>query len=816
MVARPGQYQASFNAGEISPDAHGNTGLKSYYSGAARMLGVLPVPQGGFRLAPRTRLASELRRPLSLVYQLLTLSFTAQYSGDSFGIDMGAVRTVSAVDLTGYYATVSGARPLKVQFLDVATGVWTDIGGPVTLPLASGATTRRFAFPPGVSIQARYARIILVASLASLSTIYVPAFYVFSEASSGTMPHRSFAFSKSTVDTYVATMMGGHVDFWKNGVYAGCVNSPIGQADIATVCVVQRDETAFLIHPDYPTTRLLRHSLDHDWSFETIPWSHVPDVRYDGVYPDTAESWLLSFNWPTTGYNPVGTTFTISVGGESTDPILLQGSGSAVDMAATAAGIKLALENLAGVEPGILVTTGALVTGSAWFGIFFQGVGNAGANFDLTGIVTSTTQAALRLARTLKGKSGGEPLFSTTRGHAACGMFYQDRFITGGFRSKGSAFAASRTGEYFDLNIELSAATAAILANLDTDNDERLIHMAHGRHAIFFTNAAHYYVADRAITATNPPNIVRSERVGVSARTRPVEQDDAIFFMNQAESVLCQMVYDDVAQGYRSSPLSLLSSHLVRGISGMALQRASKATDADLLWMVRDDGGMTIASLIRGQDVSAFTDWITDGAVKTVSVDASNVVWLTIERVVSGVARTYLEKVDSDALLDATVTVVNGADSTIIGGLYRHEGKMVWAIADGWPVGPFLVSGGFIDVRFVATTIEVGLWTAPVATTMPLPRNVAERQVLKRPARVHTVRADVIGTQSIAIAANGGAANDVATLRSGGPVDLPPEQVTREIVVTGLAGFSQAGQVTITQTRPGRLQIRNLTLEARI
>ena len=60
MVTRPGLYQASCNAGELDPRLHGNWGLKQYYSGLAAARNVMPVPQSGFDLMPRTRLMADL------------------------------------------------------------------------------------------------------------------------------------------------------------------------------------------------------------------------------------------------------------------------------------------------------------------------------------------------------------------------------------------------------------------------------------------------------------------------------------------------------------------------------------------------------------------------------------------------------------------------------------------------------------------------------------------------------------------------------------------------------------------------------------
>ena len=50
---------------------------------------------------------------------------------------------------------------------------------------------------------------------------------------------------------------------------------------------------------------------------------------------------------------------------------------------------------------------------------------------------------------------------------------------------------------------------------------------------------------------------------------------------------------------------------------------------------------------------------------------------------------------------------------------------------------------------------------------------------------------------------------------SGDPVDVPTPAFTGEKIVSGLAGFTPEGTAVLTQARPGRLQVRNVTVQAR-
>ena len=250
----------------------------------------------------------------------------------------------------------------------------------------------------------------------------------------------------------------------------------------------------------------------------------------------------------------------------------------------------------------------------------------------------------------------------------------------------------------------------------------------------------------------------------------------------------------------------------------MALQVRSAETDANRVWMIRDDGLVVVAHLLRGQDVAAFARWSTDGLARGVVVDGDNRVFLTIDRAVGPSERRLLiERVDPAAMFDGEVTYTFPSPGTVIGGLGAHEGRPVWAFAEGYAAGPMTVSGGYAQLPWVATgAVTVGRWSPPLVETLSPPREVAERVVLRRPARIHTARLDVLDTTSLAVGANGGTPRDQPLARFGDPAGVATPPRSGEIVATGLTGFAAAPTLTITQTRPGRLQVRAVTLEARL
>lgn len=71
-------------------------------------------------------------------------------------------------------------------------------------------------------------------------------------------------------------------------------------------------------------------------------------------------------------------------------------------------------------------------------------------------------------------------------------------------------------------------------------------------------------------------------------------------------------------------------------------------------------------------------------------------------------------------------------------------------------------------------------------------------------------------TTSIAIGANGNPARNIPLYRFGMAVDAPLAPQSRSVRVSGLRGFSKEPTVVITQTRPGKLKVRDITVEQKL
>lgn len=814
MVGRPGVEQISCNAGEVSPDVAGNTGLKQYFAAMALMRNVEPVPQGGFALSPRSKhvapvraivgptftVGGEVSASLTTATTILEWSFTP-------------ARGVTYVDVV-ISASLAQEPIVVLEARAAADAQWHALTG--FLRLSTLAQTRRLGFPPGVVVDADRLRLRFISAPTAATIVTIGALAAWSDNGSGPLVARPVSMDVETGKEYTLVFSEGNVDVFLAGVFVGCAQAPLQGIELPDVKFTARDETLLVWRQSAAPLRFLRHGADWDWSWDTAPFTHVPEVDLGGVYVSVNDIWEVLLQWSVAA--PGGNAFTLSVDGVDTPRILIADFGSTPDWPGTAANVAAALALLPEIEPGFVVTAsgGVGASGSAKIIIEFSGAGNAGNQYTVGGAIYDNNNMSLRTARAQRGKHGGEALMSASRGWPTTGKFFQQRLVMGGFPARKSALLASRAGEFFDQNIETPAALAAVLVDLDTDGGEEVVHLAGLRHLVVHTSKGEYYLSDRALAATQPPNFVRSSRNGTLRRVAPVEQESGLLYFNRTGAVLHAAQFSAVSEIYDSQPLSLLASHLIREPVAAALQAASSSTDADRLWQVNADGEMTIWLLIRNQDVAGACRWATDGQVRGVSVDGANRVHVIVDRPVGAGTRTFLETLTTDVVFDAATALTFASPTTAITGLAFHEGRQVWALSEeGWLEGPYTVTGGQITLRAPVTNLLVGRWTPPSAKPLDLVRDIAARVKLNRPARVFEVEAEIIDTTSLAVAANGGPARDVPLARFGDALDTPTPPFSGRVVVGGLSGFSPGGAVEFTQTRPGRLHLRSFIRKAR-
>ncbi|WP_026782660.1 hypothetical protein [Pleomorphomonas koreensis] len=550
------------------------------------------------------------------------------------------------------------------------------------------------------------------------------------------------------------------------------------------------------------------------WTLDDWPFENIPEVDYGGDYAKTADVWEIWVKMAESTYLSIAVT----VDGETTaavnlGPDVLSGAATEAQWSAWAAAIAAAMNGLPSLSDGGVTVTQASVSGARRLTVTFGG-DLSGAEYDVSGDIVNTSVASALATHKTIGETAGEAFMSATRGWPANMNLYQDRAVYGGVPARPSALMISEVGEYFQLNIKRQKDSAARLDAIRTQSTETILQAIDTKYLVVFTDLTSYFVPNRTVERSTPLNFVKtgSQNIGLAKGTKVFEIDNFLFWIGATGNILYSAQYNDVSTSYDAVPQSLLSSHLVSGIARTAMQRPSGATNASRFWMMRDDGRLVLAPIIASQDITGVVEWLcaAEGLVRDIGQDGDNRIWLAVER--NGIGT--IEVLEEDLPFQSAVTKT--IEGTLFDGLGHLEGADVWAEdAAGFIFGPFTVTAGAVTLP-EAGTYTVGAWVAPVAETMPAVLIVADNKIIRRPGRIHTAHLSLIDTTSIAIGANGEEPEEIELLSIDDPFDAPMPGKSGLFTETGMPGFVDAPTLVITQLRPGRLRLRDVTVEAKL
>lgn len=228
------------------------------------------------------------------------------------------------------------------------------------------------------------------------------------------------------------------------------------------------------------------------------------------------------------------------------------------------------------------------------------------------------------------------------------------------------------------------------------------------------------------------------------------------------------------------------------------------------LWLTRNDGQAVCFTADLSEDVRGFARRITQGrieSIETVPIDepgateVTEAVWLSVDR--NGI-RT-IERMEPGLTLDSALTYTGPAVSTVTG-LAHLEGQVVGVLNNG-AYETHLVKDGAVDLDRPGTDVTVGL---EYVCTLGLPRPELQlRDGTLQTLRKHIVQASVRLKDSMGLQVNG---EVVPFRRTFDRMDAAAPAQDLDIS-QHLRGWTQDGEVTLTQTLPFPSTILSVVLE---
>ena len=573
---------------------------------------------------------------------------------------------------------------------------------------------------------------------------------------------RLVPFEFSVSDSYMLCFTNDTMFVYKNKALVHTESGTnITSALLANMCWTQSADTLIVVHEDNPPVKIVRGASDTDWTISTITFNSVPRHAYTIVIFDTSAAGHLT---------PSAVTGKVE----------LTSQHSIFTSAHVGQYINVQPQGRARIVELVSATKVNVVTEFP----FFDTSQIANADWEL--------------------ETGYESVWSSTRGYPRTVTFHQGRLYFGGSKSRPSTVWGSKVGLFFDFEPVEGLDDDAVEATLDTNTFNAITDIISGRNLQVFTSGAEFFVPQEGLSPITPTDFFFStaSRNGSKEGIRVKQLESGILFVQRQGKSLSEIAFSDTQLTYLSSKISLLAGHLLKSPTRMDIRRAVATDENDLLLMVNgDDGSMAVFSLLRSQNVIAPSEFTTVGSYIDVGVDITDI-YTVVKRADSGSDKYYVEVFDTTFLTDSAVkgTTATSLDMSHIGG------ATVNVLSDGYVEANQVADAAVTFVNPPATSSEVGLPIALEVKTMPLDLKISSGTRIGFRKRIIEVNALLLKTQNIVINDNPIAIRSLGS----GALDTVVPEFTGTKSLHGILGYSNNGQITVTQSAPLKFTLLGL------
>ena len=583
---------------------------------------------------------------------------------------------------------------------------------------------------------------------------------------------RLVSFEFSTEDSYMLCFTHNRMYVYKNGALVTNINGSgnnyldtsgvsLTSAKLANLCWTQSADTLIVVHEDLPPVKIVRGASDSSWTASAITFDSKPKYAF-----------TLSAS------NPSGTLTPSAVSGKITLTASAAGTFSSSDVG------QYVNASPQGRAKIVAYTSGTVVQAITEFPFF-----------DTSAIASGSWEK----------ETGYEVVWSGTRGYPKTVTFHEGRLYFGGSKTRPSTVWGSKVGLFFDFEATEGLDDDAIEATLDTNTFNAITDIISGRDLQLFTTGGEFYVQQSQLEPITPANfsVKTVSRHGSKPGIRVKQLESGTLFIQRQGKTLNEFAYSDTQATYLTSKISLLSGHLLKTPTRMALRKAVATDENDLLLIVNSDGGsMAVYSLLRSENVIAPTRFTT-GTDQFVDVGVDiTTIYCVVKRTISGTAQYYVEIFDDALLTDSAKT--GGIASSV--SMSHLVGKSVNVLLDGTVQSNQTVpSGGTVTFpRASTTSYELGLPIDIEVITMPVDLKIQTGTRIGFKKRIVEVNALVLETQNMVV-------NDIEvpfrSFDTPSILDADIPDFTGTKVLHGILGYSTDAKITITQSAPLKMTL---------
>ena len=428
-------------------------------------------------------------------------------------------------------------------------------------------------------------------------------------------------------------------------------------------------------------------------------------------------------------------------------------------------------------------------------------------------VVTGTIRKTL--SATTATTNWDEASFSAYRGYPHAITFHEDRLWLGGTKSQPDAIWSSKTSEYFNFDVDNASDDDSIQITINVGEFNNIRHLVANRDLQIFTSTSELYIpsfADKALTPTNA-QIRRQTPYGASY-VRPLPFDGATIYIQKTGTSVREFLFSEQESAYVSTPLSLISSHLISNPTHIASIKGAFSRPEQYAFVVNDDGSLAVFHSIRNEEKAGWTKWTTTGNYHSVCA-IDDRVFAVVYRDMGGSTNKYtLEEFKTSLRLDCSdsFTATSSNNGIFATNTIFTDGASLAVVEGDNYIGSFTQASNQTNVSAVKAinTAEIGYSFTSNLKSLPVDAQVQGGPLTGEPRAITRVNLDLLSTLSVSV--------NSQPLIIQGVTDTVTSSEMGFNAFTGkkefrLLGYSRDPRVEITQTAPLDLQINGMIVE---
>jgi len=432
-----------------------------------------------------------------------------------------------------------------------------------------------------------------------------------------------------------------------------------------------------------------------------------------------------------------------------------------------------------------------------------QFVFNAGANANSSelggGTPTITTHAATT--------SWSEQSYSALRGYPSAVTFHENRLVFAGTIAQPDSIWFSKTASYYNFDVGEAKDNEAIHLTAAVGEVQQIRHLVSNRDLQIFTASSEMYVPAFQNQPISPTNAqVRRQTPFGCGLQRPQVSDGSTIFIQKGNTIAREFVFSDKENAYIGSPISSLSSHLIKEPIEMTTLHGALNKTEDYIFLLNNDGTLAVFNSNKNEQRAGWVEFTCNGTFHSVCAVDDRVFAAVEFDVGDGTTKIILCEFKDGFNLDMAKDYTGTAGVFDVSGEFE-DGAELHVIDGNNYVGKFTVASGNIDVSATdasLTAAQIGYSFDVELKTNPIDASLGNGPITGVPRGIGSVYVDLFDTLACTVNTTEMIVRTVVS------PDMAKFSGKKEF---RLIGYSRDPQVTITQAYPLDLQINGMVAE---